>query len=52
MQKLLVIDDEEGIRIAIQEVLERDSLKVCAAQDSESGLRDARGAARPGAAGY
>ena len=42
MQKLLVIDDEEGIRIAIQEVLKRDSLKVYVAQDSESGLRTMR----------
>jgi DNA-binding NtrC family response regulator len=42
MQKLLVIDDEQGIRIAIQEVLGRDALQVFAAENSESGLRTMR----------
>jgi two-component system, NtrC family, nitrogen regulation response regulator GlnG len=42
METLLVIDDEAGVRIAIQEVLQSNALRVITAEDSESGLRSMR----------
>jgi nitrogen regulation protein NR(I) len=42
METLLVIDDEAGVRMAIQEVLQSDALRVITAGDSASGLNCAR----------
>jgi two-component system nitrogen regulation response regulator GlnG len=42
METLLVIDDEAGVRMAIQEVLQSDALRVITAEDSASGLNCVR----------
>ena len=42
METLLVIDDDAGIRMAIQEVLQSDSLRIIAAEDSAEGMRQMR----------
>lgn len=38
MESLLVIDDEAGIRISIQEVLETDELRVLTAEGADEGI--------------
>ena len=39
MDRILVIDDESGIRLAVREVLQQQSLQVLVASDEESGIR-------------
>ncbi len=42
METLMVIDDDAGIRMAIKEVLQSDTLRVITAENSSDGLRQMR----------